>query len=37
MNNKIPEVPWRFGERYLAIDFVMAKNVAMAFYFGEQE
>jgi len=24
-----PEVPWRFGERYLATDFVMTKNVAI--------
>jgi len=28
-NNKIPEVPWRFGERYLATDFIMAKNVSV--------
>ena len=27
--SKIPEVPWRFGERYLTTDFVMAGNVAI--------
>ena len=26
---KVPEVPWRWGEKYLATDFVMAKNVAI--------
>jgi len=25
----VPEVPWRFGERYLVTDFVMAKNAAI--------
>lgn len=29
MSNNIPEVPWRFNERYLATDFVQNENVAV--------
>jgi hypothetical protein len=29
MVDAIPTVPWRFGEVYLATDFVMAKNIAI--------
>jgi len=25
----VPEVPWRFGERYLATDFVQSQNIAV--------
>ncbi len=28
--SNIPEVPWRFGERYLATDFVTEKNIAVS-------
>jgi len=40
--SKIPEVSWRWGERYLVTDFVMAKNVAVmeqadSLYLGDKD